>query len=191
MRRTGRRHASDYLEENEEIIQGLNEGYEEYNDFDIATEDDNELYEAGERTSAVKVWSKIGKVALVILVLIALFFISMKITEICLDRNQEPTSYGNDAPAYSQIDTASDDEDTPSVTENEEPEEEKEPENKQPTYHEEVENTKPAAKPAEDTKPEENKKPETTGKTEETENPSTPAPSTPSKPVITPGNPAA
>lgn len=190
MRGNRRRHSSNYPEQNEEFNQNL---YENYDEFDTVYEEDEGVPEEAESSSAVRVFKKIGKVALVILVLIALFFISMKITEICLDRNQEPASYGNDAPVYDEIDTPDDDtENVPVIEETDD----EDVENKQPTYSEDIKETedkKPAApKPEEDKKPEENKKPEVAEKPETTEKPSTPeTPSTPSKPVITPGNPAA
>ncbi len=190
MRRTGRRHISDYLEENEELNQNLQEDYGEYDEFDIATENEVDNYEETEQPSAARVWKKIGKVALVILVLIALFFISMKVTEIFLDRNQEPASYNNDAPAYNDIDTNNENsEDIPAVEETEEYEE---PENTQPTYQEEDTTPPPSAPKAEEPKkPEEPEKPAVEAPAEP-ETPSTPqTPSTPSKPIITPGNPAA
>ena len=196
MRRNGRRHADDYLE-NEE----LNEIYEEYEEFDIEADPDaeDEAYVETEEASPKKnVWVKIGKVALVILVLIALFFVSMKVTEIVLDRNQEP-DYSSDAPAYSDDSDLTDDENIPVIdtdTEDENIAEEDEEETEFKEYKEK--DTTPVKKPEEaktpegNKKPEEDKKPVETEKPEETKKPSTePTPSTPSKPVITPGNPAA
>lgn len=191
MRRTGRRRASDYLE-NEE----LNETYEGYEEFvtDEAenTEDNDTAYDEAEDSPQRKsIWVKIGKIAVIILVLIALFFVSMKVTEIFLDRNQEP-EYGSDAPAYSDSDTQQD-EDIPAI--NEQPEEDEDvPELEQ---YEEQDKT-PVKKPEEDKKPEEkpqdSQKPaeKPVEKPAETEKPSTePTPSKPSKPLIIPGNPAA
>lgn len=193
MRRHGRRHASDYLE-NEE----LNETYGEYEEFDQDVEEvQSEIYE--ENISEKKsIWVKIGKIAVVILVLIALFFISMKVTEIFLDRNQEP-EYGSDAPAYSDTESQSD-EDIPAI--NEEPEDEEKMEEykeedttpvKQPEEDKKPEEKSEQTKPSQD-KPQDSQKPteKPAEKPQETQKPSTePAPSKPSKPLITPGNPAA
>lgn len=193
MRRHGRRHVSDYLE-NEE----LNGTYEEYEEFDQENEEvQGEIYEE-DVPQKKSIWVKIGKIAVIILVLIALFFISMKVTEIILDRNQEP-EYGTDAPAYSDTESQGDEE-IPAI--NEEPEDEE----KMEEYKEE--DTTPVKQPEEDKKPEE--KPQDSQKPQdkpaetqkpaeqpaekpaESEKPSTePTPSKPSKPLITPGNPAA
>jgi outer membrane biosynthesis protein TonB len=148
------------------------------------------------------VWVKIGKVAVVILVLIALFFISMKVTEIVLDRNSEP-EYSSDAPAYNDYETEDNDEDIPGIREQEDESTEykeyeeqdktsvKPVDEKKPDDEKKPEETqKPAEKPTETQKPAETPKP--AEKPQETQKPSTePAPSKPSKPVIVPGNPAA
>lgn len=194
MRRSGRRQINDYLEENEELnFAQTEELYEdEYEEYDEDREDI--LYEE-EKSGAAFVWKKIGKIALIILALIALFFVSMKVTEICLDRNQEPDSYGTDAPAYSDSDYEEESSDVPVIEE--EPEENvgglevldeadvpQKPKTEEP---EKTEKTEEAVKPS---APSEPSTPQTPA-TPEPE-PSTPqTPSTPSKPIITPGNPAA
>ena len=204
MRRTGRRHASDYLEENEEIISEQLEGLDEenYDYYDLDEESaDEELDLDEEKSGAALAWKRIGKVALVILVLIALFFISMKVTEIWLDRNQEPENYGTEIPAYSDNESA---EDPVEVVENnedeEKPDEEEEEEEKPSETQKPSESEKPsetqkpseADKPSETTKPSTPSKPEKPETSETPEKPSTPeTPSEPSKPVIIPGNPAA
>ena len=186
MRRSARRYSDDYLE-NEEL-NGTEETYEEfdYEAEDVVDEAGLDTEEMPEKKSA---WIKIGKVALIILVLIALFFISMKVTEIFLDRNQEP-DYGAEAPAYTDSDLT-DDEDIPVI--DEEPDDEVKTEEKDEEIKEYKEDTetdkKPTASQEKPSVPEEPKEPE---KPKEPEQPSTPeAPSKPSKPVITPGNPAA
>ena len=71
MRRHGRRHVSEYLE-NEE----LNETYETYEDYEETDVDsENEVYDEEEPQRGKSVWIKIGKVAVIILVLIALFIV--------------------------------------------------------------------------------------------------------------------
>lgn len=197
MRRAGRRQINDYLEENEELnfeqTEELYEDeYEEYDESDAGAED---AFSEDEKSGAARVWKKIGKVALVILALIALFFVSMKVTEICLDRNQEPDSYGTDAPAYSDSDYEEEPSGVPVIEEeseeNAEEETEVEEESKQPSYKEET--SKPTTEKNEETqKPSTPSEPEKPVAPETPEKPSTPeTPSTPSKPIITPGNPAA
>ena len=115
MRRHGRRHVSEYVE-NEE----LNETYETYEDYEETDVDsENEVYDEEEAPKGKSVWVKIGKIAVIILVLIALFFISMKVTEIVLDRNSEP-EYGSEIPAYTDSEQ---DEDIPAINEQDEQEE--------------------------------------------------------------------
>ena len=216
MRRTGRRHSSDYLEENKELYEDLNnaeaaEEYSEYIEFDADEFPDDADAEENSPSKAIVVWKAIGKVAIVVLALIALFFISMEVTKIWLDRNQEPSSYGNDAPIYDDSDF-----EEPDVTiddETEDPEDE-EPVENEDDDDEDAPSSKPSTdKPSTD-KPDTNKpstdkpstdtpstdKPDTdnpsTDKpstdTPDTDKPSTPeTPSKPSKPIIVPGNPAA
>ncbi len=190
MRRHGRRHVSEYVE-NEE----LNETYETYEDYEETDVDsENEVYDEEEAPQRKSVWVKIGKIAVIILVLIALFFISMKVTEIVLDRNSEP-EYSSDIPAYTDSEQ---DEDIPAINDQDEQEEvqeykEYEEQDMTPVKQPE-ENKKPEEKPEQTQKPAETQKPEEkpAEKPAETQKPSTePAPSKPSKPVITPGNPAA
>ena len=104
MRRTGRRFSEDFLEENEEITYEDYEApapeeteFEEYYDLSDLSESDGEAPAEPEEKSSSAL-KKIGKILIIILVLIALFFASAKITEIILDHNEEPATYGNDAP---------------------------------------------------------------------------------------------
>lgn len=197
MRRTGRRQISNYLEENEEFSTNqMEEIYDnEYEEYDVNEEDEEATLFEEEKSGAARVWKKIGKVALVILVLIALFFVSMKVTEIFLDRNQEPDSYGTDAPAYSDSDYEEDPSDIPTIEEEKEEnvgevatleeEDEKTPDTEKPSKPEAEKNDE-TDKPSAPSEPEKPSTPVTP------EQPSTPeTPSTPSKPIITPGNPAA
>lgn len=193
MRRGSKRHIEEYFD-NEEFNE-TSEEFEEFEDFNVGAFDEADSYdedayydEDEELDDRKGVWVKIGKIALIVLVLIALFFVSMKVTEIFLDRNQEPVSYGEDAPAYSD---ETEEEDTPEIIE--EMEEYKEEDlTVVPQKPEESETEKPAEKPAETPGDKPSEKP--SDKPEETpaETPSTPeVPSTPSKPSIIPGNPAA
>jgi|GEM_PF-2688104 len=234
MRRTGRRHSSDYLEENKELYEDFNneetaEEYSEYIEFD-PDEFPDDAEEENSPSKAIVIWKAIGKVAIVILALIALFFISMEVTKIWLDRNQEPSSYGNDAPIYDDsdfeepdatIDDTDDTEDEKPVEDEDEDDEDapsSKPSTDKPSTNkpstdkpstdkpstdkpstDKPSTDKPSTdKPSTDTpstdKPSTDKpstdKPSTD--TPSTDKPSTPeTPSTPSKPIIVPGNPAA
>lgn len=188
MRRVGRRHQSDYLEEE------FSENFAEIDETEEYEENDIELADSSEEDVRPSIWVKIGKIALIILVLIALFFISMKVTEIFLDRNQEPDTYGADAPAYSEEIEEENNEFIPEVAEPyveetlEEPPQEAEETKTEKTKKEETEKEKTENPPTTETKEPVKEEPPTEAPSE---TPSTPAPSTPSKPVITPGNPAA
>ena len=98
MRRGSRRHIEEYFD-NVELNEN-SEGIEEFEDFNIEAFDEAESYddyygeENEELEESKSVWLKIGKISLIVVVLMALFFVSMKVTEIFLDRNQEPVSYG-------------------------------------------------------------------------------------------------
>ena len=184
MRRTGRRLGDDYLYENEELPEGSSDyETEEYADY---SEESLDLQnETEEIDVSANVWKKIGKIALVVIVLIALFFVSMKVTEIWLDREAEPTSYGNDAPDMTEYE---DDYYT---------QEESEEDVKPNDVLEDEEGDSPAPSRPSEEKPEEPTTPEDTEKPKEPTKPSVetpseePAPQTPSKPIIVPGNPAA
>lgn len=205
MRRTGRRHSTDYLEENEE----LQEIFEDYEDFDSAAEPEDVdstqpqslmfEEEPDKNSSAGRVWIKIGKVALVILILIGLFFASMKVTQWWIDRNQETESYGNDAPIY---DDNSEDEPTEADDPADEPEEEteeepeEEPEDEPSTQRPSTPGAaEPEDEPEDPSAPSTPSEPSEPAEPEEPSEPSTPTtPSEPSKPTtpsIVPGNPAA
>ena len=192
MKRTGRRYTEDFLEENNEEI--VYEDFElesekpdesEFQYFDF-TEDDsfNETEENDKKKSPV-VLKKIGKILIVILVLIALFFASAKITEIILDRNEEPATFGNETPDFEEDfneiieeDEPNVDNEIPEVLGNEvitEPEVEDEPEAEEPSPA-----PAPAPAPAPTPAPNPEPAPEPA-----------PAPSPAPKPSITPGNPAA
>lgn len=190
MKRTGRRYTEDFLEENNEEI--VYEDFElesektdesEYQYFDF-TEDESfdEAEEKDEKKSPV-VLKKIGKVLIVILVLIALFFASAKITEIILDHNEEPSSFEDNTPDFEEDFNEIIEEDEPNV-DNEIPEvlgneEITEPE---PEDTPESEETTPAPAPQPEPKPEPAPTPEPEPE---------PTPSPAPKPSITPGNPAA
>ena len=188
MKRTGRRFTEDFLEENnEEIVyedfelkdEKANEEDFQYFDF---TEDEafEEAEEKGEEKSPT-VLKKIGKILIIILVLIALFFASAKITEIILDHNEEPSSFGTETPDFEEDfneiineEEPSANNEIPEVLGNEEitePEPEEKPEAEEPA---------PAPAPAPQPTPEPAPEPEPA-----------PAPSPAPKPSITPGNPAA
>ena len=189
MKRTGKRYTEDFLEENNEEI--VYEDFElksekadesEYQYFDF-TEDEsfNETEETIEEKKSPAVFKKIGKVLIVILVLIALFFASAKITEIILDRNEEPSTFGNETPDFEEDfneiieeDEPNANNEIPEVLGNEvvtEPEPEKEPEAEEPTPAPEPQ-PEPEPAPAPEPEPE-------------------PTPSPAPKPSIKPGNPAA
>ena len=192
MKRTGRRYTEDFLEENNEEI--VYEDFElesektdesEYQYFDF-TEDESfdEIEEKDEKKSPV-VLKKIGKILIVILVLIALFFASAKITEIILDRNEEPATFGNEAPDFEEDFNEIIEEDEPNV-DNEIPEVLGNEVITEPEPEEKPEAEEPAPQP----KPEPSPTPAPAPNPEPTPEPA-PAPSPAPKPSITPGNPAA
>lgn len=192
MKRTGRRYTEDFLEENNEEI--VYEDFElesektdesEYQYFDF-TEDESfdEAEEKDEKKSPV-VLKKIGKILIVILVLIALFFASAKITEIILDRNEEPATFGNEAPDFEEDFNEIIEEDEPNV-DNEIPEVLGNEVITEPEPEEKPEAEEPAPQP----KPEPSPTPAPAPNPEPTPEPA-PAPSPAPKPSITPGNPAA
>ncbi len=193
MKRTGRRYTEDFLEENNEEI--VYEDFElesektdesEYQYFDF-TEDETfdeaaETVETEEKKNPILL-KKIGKILIVILVLIALFFASAKITEIILDHNEEPVSFEDDTPDFEEDFNEIIEEDEPSVN-NEIPEVLGNEEIVEP----EVEKTPEAEEPAPSPAPAPTPTP-TPAPTPEPE--PAPAPSPAPKPSITPGNPAA
>ncbi len=194
MKRTGRRYTEDFLEENNEEI--VYEDFElesektdesEYQYFDF-TEDESfdEIEEKDEKKSPV-VLKKIGKILIVILVLIALFFASAKITEIILDRNEEPATFGNETPDFEEDFNEIIEEDEPNV-DNEIPEVLGNEVITEPEVEDEPEAEEPAPQP----KPEPSPTPAPAPNPEPTPEPEpAPAPSPAPKPSITPGNPAA
>lgn len=195
MKRTGRRYTEDFLEENNEEI--VYEDFElesektdesEYQYFDF-TEDETfdeaaETVETEEKKSPILL-KKIGKILIVILVLIALFFASAKITEIILDHNEEPVSFEDDTPDFEEDFNEIIEEDEPSVN-NEIPEVLDNEEIVEP----EVEKTPKAEEPAPAPSPAPAPTP-TPAPTPEPEPEPAPAPSPAPKPSIKPGNPAA
>lgn len=197
MKRTGKRYTEDFLEENNEEI--VYEDFElesertaesEFEYFDF-TEDEsfNETEDTEEKDEkkSPAVLKKIGKVLIVILVLVALFFVSAKITEIILDRNEEPVTFGDETPDFEEDfneiieeNEPNVDNEIPEVLGNEvitEPEPEEKPEAEEPAPQPKPEPS-PTPAPAPNPEPTPEPKPE-------------PSPSPAPKPSITPGNPAA
>lgn len=200
MKRTGRRFTEDFLEENNEEI--VYEDFElkdekapeeEYQYFDFSEDDfSEEIAETEEQDEAKKpsFLKNLAKILIVILVLIALFFASAKVTELILDHNEEPVSFEDDTPDFDEDFDGIIDESEPPV-DNDIPE---------VLGNEEITEYKPESKPEEE-KPEEDKKPE--AEKPESNSPVTPAPEPKPEPApapapspaptpsIKPGNPAA
>ncbi len=194
MRRTGRRFSEDFLEENNEeityedyeTVAPEEPEYEEYYDLsDLAELDGETPQETDVKEKSSSPLKKIAKVLIIILVLIALFFASAKITEIILDHNEEPSSYGNDAPDMNEdfdeiIDEGYEetpDKDIPDVLGGEDDGADYMPE---PS-----ESPEPSATPSESPAPSASPVPSTPAPS------AAPTPSEAPKPSIKPGNPAA
>ncbi len=198
MRRTGRRFSEDFLEENNEEItyedyettESEETEYEEY--FDLSDLQDDVPVETDKKCSSPL--RKIGKILIIILVLIALFFASAKITEIILDHNEEPASYGNDAPDMDEDFDEIIDEDDDIITDTNIPDVlggEDDGADYMPEPAEKPEET-PTTSESPSTSPSPSTTPEVSPKPSENPAPSTaPTPSEAPKPAIKPGNPAA
>ncbi len=173
MPRSVKRFSSDFLEEYEELQnRSQNETYQ-YEDYDATPQENPEPVQepteeiAPQDASSSNVWKKLGKVALIILIFVALFFASMHITTFVLNMNHQVDDYSNDAPDYDNNETDEDfgivietNENTESVTVLEEDNEVSEKpsssapatsETKKPATTTSEEKKEPAEKPADST----------------------------------------
>ena len=190
MKRSRRAYLNELQEQNETLRET-----EEFVDYEAGYEE-AESEEAPSSTRGKKIITAI----IVIVALVALFFASSKITELWLDYNQEPASYGNDIPDVEQDDLTDIEEeiiDVPNAPVDEIGETGEKPAETEKTEEEKpAEAAKPTQKPAENEKPAETEKPAPAPS--ETTKPETPKPEE-TKPVtpekkpasIIPGNPAA
>lgn len=191
------RKSEEFFEEKEQFEQ------EEFANYDY--DENPDLSDEEEEEGGASVGRKLLTVLIILIALVALFFLSVNLTTLWLNSNEEPTTYETDAPPIEEYEEL--DDENKYFTEIEDEEDEGPVASESPKAPSEVlgENSsstvkpsaKPSSKPSSSAKPsaEPTKAPTPTPSADPTKAPETPAPTKApektSKPIIIPGNPAA